>query len=641
MAEASDILGIGIFVIVTGVALVIAFSSFTSYLEESSRQSLGFYDYYSDNAKFETFLTSTNTYTKRSNIETMALAIGKPNGMKTLYGNLFLNDTILEELNYIYGEGNYYLKIRPRLKAMRFLFLYDDAGFMKAINDQHHFAQVITNLAQTEGDFPLDLEFKVYILGNENSDACDEYGDEIDCTLWGIDQEQGLYGDVGDYYDDPIRDKFYPGKEYYFRKYYGENDYGTYLGRVSEENSEFRDSSGTIDIILLFTDVVSLGGANDTFFFSQYDNYQQDTYQECKDAYVSCYEDSVIPSSSFQECYDLCILNFWSDGNYNEVKFKNCAFNLENENSCLSKSEEFATCRTEYLECDKELRELDVKKSEGQLEYQYSCVPNTNLTASDYTIDRALTTLLENNQIVFPLLVGNDHFEETPEQSFALKAYMEEAGIDLGEELYGGDEETVCGKSSCLGCYEDANKRIFHNETRIKHEEQLQKIAEETTGKVVNFDENSNLEATIKEFIELILSRQEEIIGEKKDIASKQVIEKRHTLELGGEDVVMDIYLEVYKETPYTFTGDRFFKPVLNDVEIRENNFSILVSHNKELISATLPSSEGGNLEVLESEEGLLYKYNISFQTKPPFPINISLLDSLSRTSSIEIGEEQ
>lgn len=117
MAEASDILGIGIFVIITGVALVIAFSSFTSYLEESSRQSLGFYDYYSDNAKFETFLTSTNTYTKRSNIETMALAIGKPNGMKTLYGNLFLNDTILEELNYIYGEGNYYLKIRPRLKA--------------------------------------------------------------------------------------------------------------------------------------------------------------------------------------------------------------------------------------------------------------------------------------------------------------------------------------------------------------------------------------------------------------------------------------------------------------------------------------------------------------------------------------------
>jgi len=602
MAETESILTTTIFFIVAGVILFIFFLSFLKYKEIEYTSSLNNLEYKRELNKFETIFTLTDKYSRNPLSETIISSFNNNGFYSTIYGKNKINISLKQQFDYLYGENNYFLKIKPKTNNLKVLFLYDGEKFMEEISKKENFPKIINNIISDFNLTSLEIQFKVYILGGNSSDICNNYVN-IECIPL---KKEDFYDGI---LPDPVKIKL-PGKNYADRIYYS-NDWGTFLAKVSEDNKGYSGYYSKKELIVLFTDVMSLGGSTNDFMASVAEDFYSPDYSSCKNKFDSCYLNSV---SDYQTQYQICIDNYWDSNNPHSSHFKQCVTDI---NNIFNKS--YHICLNKRNDCINLIAQKNQDLAYGGYFYSYYCPLNNNFSISDFSVNRSIKILVNNSHYVFPIIVRNNNITETDEERVLIEAYLSNKSISLGGELYGGNSTTLCGKQGCEGCFENQTHSIFHNETRANHIAQVNLVSNKTKGKTIFYNSSSSIYDTLNNIIQDILSRDNIILGKKRETNMKHIFSKKLLANMKNEVVTLDIYLEVYSDNNYRFNQTLDFIPIINNYYNTSSNFYLTLSHNSELKNISI-SSEIGTLSLIETIPDLLYKYNITFN-------NPSILD--------------
>ncbi len=625
MAEIENIFSTLFFLIIGIIIIFISFIGFTNYQQIDYTLDLNKYNYQKNYNKFETFMLITDSYSKKSLIDTYVLSLPNNLTYSTIYGNISINESLKMTLDYLFGEENYYLKLTPKIFSIKINMFYDEGELLSEINKKENFSQLIVDLINSSREIGLKLEFELFIISdNVSSLECNKYLNlDIPCNkinlgdlyepLSSIHTER--YGNKN-LLEDPVK-TFYSISENssipFQVTHYSIKDWGTILSKVSviSYRLDEKEKISNADLILFFSNALNLGGQNDSFFTTPYDKFIDD----------SC---DVVMDFSLEKCSSKCEGIYWPN---QKEKYNSCVGYvdsnfLENSLDCPHCEPVGTSCYgvsiIDYLKCIEPQNEA----SWGYWHYQNICIENSNFTISNYSVVRSIDILKMNRHIVFPILIYENNFSETNKQNYYMKQFDKPEyvrkvdGVNLGftksPELNGGNYETICGKSSCSACYENSSAGINHYKTREAHLSQLNYVASQTTGKVLIYEETNLLES-LELLIQEMLTRNILDIGIIKNDTNKQIFSKKILSQANGNSMLIEIYFEVYPDLNYNFEDEMLFKPIINNFELSVNDLIIYVSHNAEISSISL-NSNLGKIVLENSIENLVYRYKITFE---------------------------
>jgi len=561
MSNINSIFSSTLFLVIVFLVFSISFVGFTKYQEISYSLDFNNMNYHIIESKFKTFLFSYDFYSNDINLNNFYYGFIHNKSYNSIYGNINLTSSIEKKLDLFYGKNNYYLKSNLDISGISVNILYDDGSFMKKLSKDNNFKLHIEDLnseiISNYGDF---IKLNVYLLSNNNS-ICDyDPNSEIGCFV--IDPGS-LYIPMTSYdpnFNDPYLSEYpdYETNISLLSNLYSKNDWATFISRVSDLNSQ-KGSLSNLNLIMFFTDVINLGGIDDSYYLQ---NYAYD--------YSRCYKLNEQAISDPSDC-----------DNYN---------------------------------CDLCVK-LVQNSTVARYNYNYYCIENDDFVVSNKSVIRSIDLLKNNKDIVFPIYVKDLNFLEDP-SIYDYMSHSTYSYITSSPELNGGDPNTICGKQSCIGCDENSSYDItFHPETIETHLNQLSWIAGNTTGQIIDFNLNLNLFNVINNTIAQTFDRYEMSFGIKQEnILQKLKFESIYTI--NGESVPIIFDLEVY-DNPYNFSGDLNFKPIVNDHYIDNSDFYIILSHNSEIISSSF-STNSADIFLLDSNQDDFYKYKLKFNNYIP-----------------------
>lgn len=554
------------FLVILFLVFFISFIGFTKYQEASYSLDLNLANNINIQDKFKTFLFSYDSYSKNNFLKNIYYGFMYNKSYNSKYGKINLTSSIEKQLNFYYGKNNYYLNSRLKISSVTINLLYDDGKFMKKLSSKYDFKSHIENLnSNLNLNYKDFVTLKVYLLSNNNS-ACDVY-DQISGIICTVITPNDLYissSSYDPYFSDPYI-KNYPNNEINLsgnKEIYTKNDWATFISKVSELNVN-RGSLSNLNIIMFFTDMVNLGGVDDTFFLQNYEP-----------RYDICLKSNNQPINSFSDCDSYACENCVKYRVYNGTKARH--------------------------------------------DFNYYCIKNDNLTVSNYAVNRSIDLLKTNKDIVFPIYIPNFNFIEHP-SVFNYMSHSPYSYYSSKPELNPpSNTSTMCGKEDCEGCFENFTNTIFHPETIQTHLNQLSWITSNTSGEIINFLSNPNLFNIINNTISNTLKRYNLNFGIKqRNPINKIRYDSLYTI--NGESVPIIFDLEVY-DNPYNFTGDLNFKPVINNHYIVGSDFFIEISHNLPIEQLNLSSHESTLSQITTDEENSVYKYIAKLNYIPQFP---------------------
>jgi hypothetical protein len=584
MAEVDNILGTIIFVIVSLTIFSLLIIGFTNYKENEYTQEIEIFTYQQNQYKLETILSSDDIYSNEPIINTIYQSFKYDGYYNSTYGTINISNSLKLYFDYYYGKNKYYIHFQPNISTLKINILYDDGGFMKKIKDEYNLEENIMQLYENfQENSNINFDFEIHILSNEtrydtDKGSCKKYEDqlEITCNLISV---HDLYIENDQYFKDPIKHS-YP--EQYIspqqKTTYFYNDWATFVGKISKNNQD-RNIVADLNLILLFTDVMSLGGPSDEYFTG---NYTINLLESCGvNNIVSCNSDSLFPTTQQKQICVNCVLNTY----YNTY----------------------------------------AKKS-----IDYYCKKNTNFSTSDYTVERLKTLLEENNDIVFPIIVRNNNNSESESIRETIEKSAYSSYLD-SPETNNGDPNTLCGKENCLGCFENSTHAIFHNETRNNHISQTQSIADTSGGEVIFFKENPNIYNIINETITDTINKYSLELGTKKTDSKKEYyFVKNNIISIDKSPIEMITKFTLYDDIAYNFSNNLEFIPIINEYKNSEDEFQLILSHNKEISNLKINNSLA-NKNLIENIGENYYKYNFSvpsFSATQNSIINLNYTDS-------------
>ncbi len=655
MAETESITGSIVFLVVSLVVLAVVFIGVSKYQETTFVNDYSQYNNEKNFEKFETLLTITDMYSRKPMTETIGISLLKGGMYSTIYGNVSIQNSLKHQFDFLYGEGNYFLSIEPKIDNIKLFFLYDAGEFMLEIAEEKNFADEITATVNYFNQEGVKIDPYVYILGNNSEvDLCEDYNDFAKCIKW---YHQDLYNLE---FLDPVYLKYPLGnKSLYMTDVYYPNDWATYIARVAQVHGQ-QKSVIKSDLIIIFSDVVSLGGPVDEYFTTSFYEYYNPDFTPCDDSFYACFDPK---ADAYYACIDVlepfatCM-----DTAYNEVVacyddvyadqvdcynrgtspstcdrmaddgYKECEIWYETDvntcyldlyetseyDSCLS-STGVGVCYDEDMDCRIAIVEEDIKVSAGNSYYLYYCPLNEDFTTSDFTVNRSIEYLKSKDKYIYPVVVRNNNIEESDYERECITKYISEIAPEkaLGSELNGGDSTTLCGKAGCEGCYEDASGGIFHKETRDKHISQVTAVANATGGEVITFNDDTQIYELLKETIEAILSKTVLTVGEKKSNTYTQNFQKKQIVSVDGETVLLDMNLEVYPDINYQVEPQLEFRPVVSSLQKSPISFDI--AHNEEITSLKVDGNVVTyNIVQEKTLQDLVYYYSVSTSITAP-----------------------
>jgi hypothetical protein len=515
---------------------------------------------------------------------------------------------------------------------------------MGSIEKRENFSFIIKQITEEFNNSGININTYVYILGSDKN--CYLYDDVSTCD--------GLFYE--DIYSlslpDPIQN-FYPNLNFssFQTDIYYKNDWASLIASVSKKNpssSIFKD-----DILILFSDSISLGGAVDEFFITDsYELYDPD-YSSCDKDFVDCFEPlsdnyysclgtigsfkacnvsvyeglSTCYSQAYSElvnCYSWTDYTSWCDSTY-DATLNSCDNSFfTNINTCykdLYDTPEYSSCLSIsgvdlcYSEgdlCREKIKNSTAKVSAGNLYYKYYCPLNLNYTISDYTVNRSIEFLIDSNKIIFPIIIYNTNVTESENEREAIYDYFDSIGsvLPFGDELNGGDPNTICGKAGCEGCYEDSDVGIFHKETRDHHEKQLNLVVDNTGGLLIKYEVQKNITEIIIDKINFVLNSSIIRLGEISSNQFTQNLHKKQLVYVDGDVFIINYHLDLYPDMNYNFNSSLDFIPVINILS--EKPLKVKISHNKDIYSLRFRDNIG-NMQEIYTIPDLLYSYNVTF----------------------------
>lgn len=504
MSNVNSILSITFLLILIPIIFTITFLFFSTSQTQNYNLQLEKIENHQFQEKFNSFLISDEKYFRGPISDLLFFYFKeKSDSINTIYGKLNSSLILKENLDFLYGENNYYLQTKLDIPKVEINLLYDDGEYMKQISSKNKFNLVIKNLIDSFNNSKIPISFKINILSKStNSPECLNFvSNNISCKTY---SSTGIYDFDKVSFPDPIfkyssiNSSEIPSSRSDHSNYYKLNDWASFLAWAYQKEIS-NNFYSQISLMLLFTDVVNLGGAvTESFYPNKILN--------------------LIPCDKLSGVY---------------------------KDNCIA---------------------LEKMKQIGYESYLYYCKNNSDFYESDMAVNRTRDFFNNTKGIYFfPLIVRNnnlsvDFWANTYIMDNSPQRYT------LTTELYGGNESTACGKNGCIGCFENSTNRIFHPETRAKHIEQLNRLVDVMPGSsLINFDSNTNLTQIINNTLSNVLADFNFEIGTKQINKNSKKYKKDVILSVGSENLVMHIYLEVY-DNPYNFTGNLSFKPIVNEI---------------------------------------------------------------------------
>lgn len=188
-------------------------------------------------------------------------------------------------------------------------------------------------------------------------------------------------------------------------------------------------------------------------------------------------------------------------------------------------------------------------------EDQY-CNLTTKYKYSNILLNRTLKFIKDsNNNYIYPLY-SFPKFNSTiylMNNSYIKKYNLFNMSLP---ELYGGNPNTLCGKSDCPACFENQTTIILHNETRRYFIEQLNKIIEVKNTQKYKFTNIDDLINIIKKQIRTINDKMKVTIG-KKEKNPYYILRRRYIFTFKKEPTQLNIHFEYYNKNYYFNNSER------------------------------------------------------------------------------------
>lgn len=174
--------------------------------------------------------------------------------------------------------------------------------------------------------------------------------------------------------------------------------------------------------------------------------------------------------------------------------------------------------------------------------YNQICDNYTDFSISDYSLDKLDYYISDSYYTIFPIKVWDDN---------SFLPYKEE----INNYLNNPSNDDYCNPTKCPGCTGTDGNAQIHPEARDKHRQQLELIANSSNnGEVIDYTSSSNLANILSNYLNSVIDKTSFSIGDKKN-EIKQIFEKNIFINVNGDFVKFNLYLEIY-DNPYNFTGD-------------------------------------------------------------------------------------
>ena len=212
---------------------------------------------------------------------------------------------------------------------------------------------------------------------------------------------------------------------------------------------------------------------------------------------------------------------------------------------------------------------------------------------------------------MFPILIYNNNITENEEQREMMEFYENRTSdVEYGDQLYGGDKDSICGREGCEGCFQNETHSIFHKYTRDMHYEQLEELSGMTDGRVINYSERTDVVSILQGVVDDILTQDVIEVGNEIDHPFKQKFHERREVNFEKESILLDVYLELEPEETYEFDESFGFSPTINDVVADEDEGLVIeVAYNDEIDDMKL-GNNSLDLSLKEDMSERVYKYD-------------------------------
>lgn len=267
MAEIESIFSIIILFIVSFTAFFIFNTFYLSNINSNYQQNLELDKYKYNENKLETLLLLDDPYSKSSFfLDSVNLILNNTHYSTTQYGMISRDLWYKKQLDNMFGEDNYYFNFDYKIDNLSMIFLYDDGGFIRNIDNSINFKDILVNIYDEFESLGVNFKSTIYILTkNSSSNECtsrfNNIRENLDCNLIVVDRNQDY-----EYMDDPYS-HFYSNPPADVARYISENyedyalnDWANFVLQVLKKDYDGMASLYVDRItVFYFSDVVNLG----------------------------------------------------------------------------------------------------------------------------------------------------------------------------------------------------------------------------------------------------------------------------------------------------------------------------------------------------------------------------------------------